>query len=338
MKLSLSIALFLSCVVYSISAASISGGIEMNDKGVVQGKVAVNDQVGGVNVGAGVQGNNQREIKVEAGAGQNGHSAKVNYNQSPGSKSFGPTGTINLHHSDTSTIDATVSHTKNEQNGFKFEENSGSLNYADKAGNQAGVSMSHIPGIKDTFSQSASVNVLNTDNHNVQLDAHRTETKYNNGPRVESFGGKATYDNVNGHGAFVSANHVPIAHTTNINAGGKANLFTSNDKSTTLDFTAGAQQSRSPVGIRTQGAAGLQLQVRMPAPPPPARPAPFIPPPPPAPVRLPPLAPVAPPPPPPKKIDRSDPRNSPFYYEGCNHCCWGQKKWSTTCALPDDYD
>lgn len=164
---------------------------------------------------------------------------------------------------------------------------------------------------------------MNTETHNVQLDAHHTEVKYNKGPRIEQFGGKATYEHVNGHGAFIEANHVPQTHTTNIKAGGKANLFTSNDKSTSVDFTAGAQQTRSPVGIRTEGAAGLQVQVRMPAPP---LPAPIKPPP----------APSARPPP--KKIDRWDPKNSPFYYEGCGRCCWGQKKWSTTCATPDDYD
>lgn len=337
MKFVLSIALCLSCVILTPSAASIGGEIKKNDQGGVDGKLTVNDKVGGVNVGAGVQGNNQGQIRAEVGAGKNGDSVKVNYNESPGSKSFGPTGTVNLHQSDTSKIDATLSHTKNENNGFKFEQNSGSLNYADKNGNKAEVAMSHIPGIKDTFSQSASVNVLNSGNHNVQIDGHRTEVKYDNGPRMEKFGGKVTYENANGHGAFIGASHVPQTHNTNINAGGKANLFTSNDKSTSVDFTAGAQQSRGPIGgVRTEGNVGLQVQVRMPPPPPPARPAPppfRPPPPPPAPFK-----PQLPPPPPPKKIDRWDPKNSPFYYEGCNHCCWGQKKWSTTCALPDDYD
>lgn len=70
MKLFSSIALGLSCIVFVVSTASISGGVEKNEKGVIAGKIAVNDKVSGVNVGAGVQGNNQGLIQSEVGAGQ----------------------------------------------------------------------------------------------------------------------------------------------------------------------------------------------------------------------------------------------------------------------------
>lgn len=308
-------ALFISCSVLSASAAVINGRVQHTPDSIYDAKVVINDNLfGGVNVGAGIQGNNRGVRLIEAGAGKDGNSVRVNYDKLPGKTSYGPTGTVNILNTESSSIDGTLSHTKNDVNGFKFENNAASVNYANENGNRLGLSAIHTPGIKDTYIQSGSVNVLNSGSHSVDVGAQRTEIKYDNGPRIEHLGGKVSYENSNGHGAYVGGNHNLKNHQTNLNAGGNVNLFRTNDGSARIDLLGGAQQIRGSAGIQTEGSGGIQVQIRAPPPPPPPKPAPII-----------------------GGIDM-DPRHSPFYYEGCNKCCWGTKKWSNQCALPDDYD
>uniref|UniRef100_T1GY85 Attacin C-terminal domain-containing protein n=1 Tax=Megaselia scalaris TaxID=36166 RepID=T1GY85_MEGSC len=130
---------------------------------------------------------------------------------------------------------------------------------ADKNGNSLKVNYHHAPG-SNSYGSTGTINL------------HKADT--------------SKIDNANGHEAFVGVNHSPQAHSTNIFGGGKANLFTSNDKSTNVGLTAGVQQSRSPLGVHTEKNVGIQLQIKLTSPP------------------------------------AAAPVN---YFEGCCKCCWGQK-------------
>ncbi|XP_072946376.1 attacin-like [Epargyreus clarus] len=117
----------------------------------------------------------------------------------------------------------------------------------------------HIPGFGDQLTAAGKVNLLNTDRHNLNANAFATRNMPSipNLPNFNTHGGSLDYMYNNKVGATLGMAHTPLFQKTDVSAMGNLNLF--RDRTSSLDFNAGATRSFSPFIPKSswQPAAGL---------------------------------------------------------------------------------
>ncbi|KAL5279015.1 AttA.2 family protein [Megaselia abdita] len=130
--------------------------------------------------------------------------------------------------------------------------------------NGAGFNLLHTntPGVGSTFKQGADLNLLNQGNHKLDANAFHQFNKFDNGLKFNSVGGGLDYNHAAGHGASLGVSHIPKFDHTKVDLTGKANLWRSVDRATSLDLTGSASRTFSPSGNRNDFGAGLGLNHR----------------------------------------------------------------------------
>ncbi|XP_011181921.1 attacin-A [Zeugodacus cucurbitae] len=114
---------------------------------------------------------------------------------------------------------------------------------ANRNGHGAGLEYSKTPGFGSTFSQNAHATILERNNHNLGANAFHSRTNMDNGFKFNKFGGAVTYDHANGHSASLGASRIPQLNMNTVDLAGKANLWRSRDRSSTLDLTGGVSRN-----------------------------------------------------------------------------------------------
>ncbi|XP_011179368.2 attacin-B [Zeugodacus cucurbitae] len=134
----------------------------------------------------------------------------------------------------------------------------GSLAY-NNHGFGAGVSKTHIPGVRDTFSQSVNANLFNNGVHSLDANAFASQNKLANGFKFERNGAGLDYSHINGHGASLTHSNIPN-FGRQLELAGKANLWSSPDRNTRLDLTgSGSKWLSGPLSGQKDFSAGLGL-------------------------------------------------------------------------------
>ena len=117
----------------------------------------------------------------------------------------------------------------------------------------------HIPGVRDSFTQSARANLFNDGTNKIDANAFASQNKLPNGFEFQRNGGGLSWANANGHGANAGISNIP-GFGRQLDLGGKANLWSSPDRNTMLDLNAGASRWLSgPLGGQTNYGGGLGL-------------------------------------------------------------------------------
>ncbi|XP_059220101.1 attacin-A [Stomoxys calcitrans] len=97
--------------------------------------------------------------------------------------------------------------------------------------------------VGSVFSQNVRANILNTPRHNLDATAFHSRTNLDNGFNFNQVGGGLDYTHASGLGAAVTASRIPQLNMNTVDVIGKANLYTSPDKSTTVDLTGGVSKT-----------------------------------------------------------------------------------------------
>ncbi|CAD7089436.1 unnamed protein product [Hermetia illucens] len=135
----------------------------------------------------------------------------------------------------------------------------GTLNLKDHS---LGVSKTITPGVSDTFSQNARLNILKTPDHRVDANVFNSHTRLNNGFAFDKRGGSLDYTHRAGHGLSLGASHIPKFGTT-AELTGKANLWRSPSGLSTFDLTGSASRTfGGPMAGRNNFGAGLGFSHR----------------------------------------------------------------------------
>uniref|UniRef100_A0A1A9VUE6 Attacin C-terminal domain-containing protein n=1 Tax=Glossina austeni TaxID=7395 RepID=A0A1A9VUE6_GLOAU len=110
--------------------------------------------------------------------------------------------------------------------------------------NNHGVSLTHSNTEKfgSSLTTSAHVNLLKTDTHHLNADAFHSRTHLDNGFKFDRVGGGLTYGHSNGHGVALTGSQIPQVGMKSLDVTGKANLWSSPNRATTLDLTGGVSK------------------------------------------------------------------------------------------------
>ncbi|XP_067627451.1 attacin-A-like [Eurosta solidaginis] len=123
----------------------------------------------------------------------------------------------------------------------------------------AAISQTHIPGVRDTFTQSASANLFNNGVHSLDANAFASQNKLANGLKFERNGAGLDYSHINGHGASLTHSNIPH-FGSQLGLSGKANVWSSHDRNTRLDLTGSSSKWMSgPLSGQKDFSAGLGL-------------------------------------------------------------------------------
>ncbi|XP_013116855.2 attacin-A-like [Stomoxys calcitrans] len=128
--------------------------------------------------------------------------------------------------------------------------------------NGLGASLQHskTPGFGSVFSQNARANIFQNDKHNLDANAFHSRTKLDNGFKFNTVGGGLDYNHANGHGASLTASRIPQLNMNTVDLTGKANLWKSQDRATTLDLTGGVSKNfGGPLDGQTNKHVGVGL-------------------------------------------------------------------------------
>ncbi|KAL0860449.1 hypothetical protein ABMA27_009838 [Loxostege sticticalis] len=127
--------------------------------------------------------------------------------------------------------------------------------------NGHGLSVSHTStDFGSQLTGTGRLNVLNNDNHNLDVTAFATRnmpTKYPGVPNFNTVGGNMDYMFRDRVGASFTAAHTPFLQRTDLSAMGKLNLFKTPDAR--LDINAGLQRSMMPQFRQTQPFGGFSF-------------------------------------------------------------------------------
>ncbi|XP_073814957.1 attacin-A-like [Musca autumnalis] len=114
---------------------------------------------------------------------------------------------------------------------------------ANSNGLGVGISQSKTDNFGSTFAQNAHANLFRNDKHQLDAVAFHSRTNLDNGYNFNKVGGGLDYKNVQGHGASVTVSRIPQLNMNTVDVTGKLNLLKSQDKSTSLDLTAGVSKN-----------------------------------------------------------------------------------------------
>uniref|UniRef100_A0A1A9W308 Attacin C-terminal domain-containing protein n=1 Tax=Glossina brevipalpis TaxID=37001 RepID=A0A1A9W308_9MUSC len=131
--------------------------------------------------------------------------------------------------------------------------------------NNHGLTLEHSKTDKfgSNLTSSAHANLLKNDTHQLKANAFHSRTHLDNGFKFDCVGGGLGYNHVNGHGAALTGSRIPQLDMNSLNITGKANLWTSPNRSTTLDLTGGATKHfGGPFDGQTNKNFGLGLNTK----------------------------------------------------------------------------
>ncbi|XP_037948817.1 attacin-B-like [Teleopsis dalmanni] len=105
----------------------------------------------------------------------------------------------------------------------------------------ASLTKEHIPGVRDSFTQSVNANLFKSGPHSVDANAFKSQNTLANGFKFERNGGGLSYGHANGHGASLTQSSIPN-FGKQLELAGKANLWSSQDRNTRLDLGGSASK------------------------------------------------------------------------------------------------
>lgn len=105
----------------------------------------------------------------------------------------------------------------------------------------AALTKTHTPGGTDTLTKSLNANLFNNGVHSVDANVFKSQNTLPNGFQFERNGHGLEYSHINGHGASLSQSSIPN-FGKQLELGGKANLWSSQDRNTRLDLTGTASK------------------------------------------------------------------------------------------------
>ncbi|XP_037950094.1 attacin-B-like [Teleopsis dalmanni] len=105
----------------------------------------------------------------------------------------------------------------------------------------ASLTKEHIPGVRDSFTQSLNANLYKNGPHSVDANVFKSQNTLANGFQFERNGGGLSYAHANGHGASLTQSSIPN-FGKQLEFGGKANLWSSQDRNTRLDLSGTASK------------------------------------------------------------------------------------------------
>lgn len=94
-----------------------------------------------------------------------------------------------------------------------------------------------------TLSESARVNLLKNDRHNLDALASHSRTKLENGFKFDRVGGGLDYSHASGLGATLSASRIPKVDLNHVDLTGKYNVWKSPSGRSSFDLTGGATRT-----------------------------------------------------------------------------------------------
>uniref|UniRef100_A0A6P4E6M3 Attacin-C n=1 Tax=Drosophila rhopaloa TaxID=1041015 RepID=A0A6P4E6M3_DRORH len=99
----------------------------------------------------------------------------------------------------------------------------------------------HTPGDRDVFKQTASANLFNNGVHSLDAKAFASQNELANGFKFDRNGAGLDYSHINGHGATLTHANIP-GLGRQLELGGRANLWQSQDRNTRIDLGGRASQ------------------------------------------------------------------------------------------------
>ncbi|XP_039481854.1 attacin-C [Drosophila santomea] len=117
----------------------------------------------------------------------------------------------------------------------------------------------HTPGVRDSFQQTATANLFNNGVHNLDAKAFASQNQLANGFKFDRNGAGLDYSHIKGHGATLTHANIP-GLGKQLELGGRANLWQSQDRNTRLDLGSTASKWTSgPFKGQTDLGANLGL-------------------------------------------------------------------------------
>ncbi|XP_037715951.1 attacin-C [Drosophila subpulchrella] len=99
----------------------------------------------------------------------------------------------------------------------------------------------HTPGVRDSFQQTATANLLNDGVHNLDAKAFASQNQLANGFKFDRNGAALDYSHINGHGATLTHSNIP-GFGKQLELAGRANLWQSQDRNTRIDLGSTASK------------------------------------------------------------------------------------------------
>ncbi|KAH8402457.1 hypothetical protein KR009_012042 [Drosophila setifemur] len=99
----------------------------------------------------------------------------------------------------------------------------------------------HTPGVRDSFQQTATAKLFNDGVHNLDAKAFASQNQLANGLKFDRNGAGLDYSHINGHGASVTHSNIP-GFGKQLELGGRANLWQSQDHNTRVDLSSTASK------------------------------------------------------------------------------------------------
>uniref|UniRef100_A0A1A9W309 Attacin C-terminal domain-containing protein n=1 Tax=Glossina brevipalpis TaxID=37001 RepID=A0A1A9W309_9MUSC len=132
-----------------------------------------------------------------------------------------------------------------------------------KDGHGLGLQHTKTDNFGSTLTSSARANLFNDQTHKVDANAFHSRTHLDNGFKFDRVGGGLGYEHANGHGASLTGSRIPQLGMNTFDLGGKANLWSSSNRATTLDLTGGVSKHfGGPFDGQTNKHIGLGLNSR----------------------------------------------------------------------------
>ncbi|XP_055644323.1 attacin-B-like [Toxorhynchites rutilus septentrionalis] len=189
------------------------------------------------------------------------HSAGIFGSHTPGSeKTFGAQGNLNLINNDRNRFDlngfASKTHTPTQDigrfgAGAKFNDHA------------ASITKTNIPGFGSQTRFDANANLFKSNTNKFDANAFKTFNNPKSGPSYGSHGGGLSWNNARGHAASIGFERTPAFRETNGFVSGKANIWQSRDRQTSLDAFGRASKTFSgPNSGRTNFGGGIGLSRR----------------------------------------------------------------------------
>uniref|UniRef100_A0A1A9VUE7 Attacin C-terminal domain-containing protein n=1 Tax=Glossina austeni TaxID=7395 RepID=A0A1A9VUE7_GLOAU len=134
---------------------------------------------------------------------------------------------------------------------------------ANKDGHGLSLQHSKTDNFGSSLTSSAHANLFNDKTHKLDANAFHTRTHLDNGFKFDRVGGGLGYDHASGHGASLTASRIPQLDMNTLGLTGKANLWSSPNRATTLDLTGGVSKHfGGPFDGQTNKQIGLGLNSR----------------------------------------------------------------------------
>ncbi|EDW04551.1 GH23752 [Drosophila grimshawi] len=108
-------------------------------------------------------------------------------------------------------------------------------------GNGLELTKTHTPNVRDSFQQTLTANLYNDGVHNLDAKAFASQNQLANNFKFDRNGAGIDYSHINGHGASATHSNIP-GFGKQIELGGRANLWQSQDRNTRLDLSSTASK------------------------------------------------------------------------------------------------